>query len=369
MNQKSFRPALNIILLTSALALLSACDWFKKTGCASCESSVESAGAGDVLLTIDGKPAISKQSLDDFFESTMKNRPDAMYAAMDPQAKRNAFNELEIMEVMAAKVKKDGKDKDPEWQKAYKRAQQMACYSVNAEKLSKEVLDSIDTSDAALEKFYGDLRGKNPAFDNPPFLKTPGGIKIQGVQFTDKKSAEDFLAKAQKPGANFAELAKAIKKDAKNFGLVTSQSKVDYALKAKAKTLEPNAVEMITTQGNQFMVIKGIGPRQEPQYAELSEVFAAQPGLKEQLANYKKNVEAQTEFMKRIDEWKKELKADNSTATKYFEEEEAKKKAELEAKFKELKEAQEKEKGAEAVAKPAEATAPEAAKKPTVAAA
>lgn len=364
MNQKFLRPALNVVLLTSALAMLSACDWFKGSGCETCDTHVEAAAPGDVLLTIDGKPAITKASLNDFFEAYMKNRPDAAYAAMDPQAKRNAFNELEVMEVMAAKIKKDKKDQSPEYKKAYRRAMDLAAYSVNAEMLSKEVLDSIDTSDAALETFYKDLRGKNPAFDNPPFLKQPAGIKIQSVQFADKKSAEDFLAKAQKPGANFGELAKAIKKDVKNLGLVTSASKVDYSVKAKAKTLEPNAVDIVTTQGNQFMVIRGVGPRQEAQYADLSEVIAAQPMLKEQLANYKKNVEAQTEFMKRIEEWKKEL--NTVVNTKYFEEEEAKKKAELEEKFKELKAAQETEK--EAAAKPAEAAKkPEPATKQTTA--
>lgn len=359
MNQKFFRPVLNVVLLTSALAALSACDWFKGSGCASCDSHMESAAPGDVLLTIDGKPAITKAKLDDFFEAYMKNRPDAAYAAMDPQAKRNAFNELQVMEVMSAKIKKDGKDKSPEYKKAYQRAIDLAKYSVNAELLSKEVLDSIDTSDAGLETFYKDLRGKNPAFDNPPFLKQPAGIKIQSVQFSDKKSAEDFLAKAQKAGANFGELAKAIKKDVKNLGLVTSASKVDYSVKAKAKTLEPNAVDIVTTQGNQFMVIRGVGPRQDAQYAELAEIIAAQPMLKEQLANYKKNVEAQTEFMKRIEEWKKELNIVENT--KFFEEEEARKKAELEEKFKELKAAQETDKAT------AGKTA-EAEKKPDVAA-
>ncbi len=356
---KTFRSVFSIALLAAALVALSACDWFKRSGCPSCDTHVASAAPGDVLLSIDGKPAITKASLDDFYEAYMKNRPDAMYAQMDPQAKRNAFNELVVMEVMTAKVKKDGKDKDAEWQKAYKRAHDLAIYSVNAEKLSKEVLDSIDTSDAALETFYKDVRGKNPAFDNPPFLKQSAGIKIQSVQFADKKSADDFLAKAQKPGANFGELAKAIKKEVKNLGLVTSQSKVDYAVKAKAKTLEPNAVDVVTTQGNQYMVIKGIGPRQEASYAELADVIAAQPMLKEQLANYKKQVEAQAEFMKRIEDWKKELKVEENS--KFFEEEEARKKAELEDKFKELKAAQEKEEAPKAEAA--------AAKKPEVTAA
>ena len=62
-NQKMIRPFTGGAFLFSCLALLSACDMVKKGGgCASCETgpALEAAAPGDVLLTIDGKPAITK---------------------------------------------------------------------------------------------------------------------------------------------------------------------------------------------------------------------------------------------------------------------------------------------------------------------
>ncbi len=360
-NFKQIRPIMSGAFLASILMLLSGCgEWFggkKGHGCPACgTSAVESAAPEDVLFSLDGKPVITKQRLDDFFDIYLKSRQDGVYAAMDPQAKRHAFNELVQMEVLKHQVKKQKLDQDPKYIKNFERACDLAMYTVNAEILGNQVLESIDVSDAGLEKFYSENTGKNPAFDNPPFLKTPEGIKMKAVIFTDEKSAKDFLAKAEKPGADFNALAKAAKKDIKDLGVVTSQTvfsqdvqkalkSAAYSIKGKAKTLQPNAAELVSAHGGPYVVVYGVGPRQAGAYATFAEVIAAQPDFKEKLANYKKQVEGQSEFMKRIDQWKKDLNATENT--KFFEEEEARKKAELEAKFKELQEAQAKEEGAE----------------------
>jgi hypothetical protein len=355
-NLKQIRPIISGAFLLSALMLLSGCgEWFGKKGggCPTCEpSGVEGAAPADVLLSCDGKPVITKAKLDDFFEVYLRSRQDGMYAAMDPQAKRHAFNELVQMEVLKHHVRKNKLDQDPKYKKSFERAYDLALYTVNAEILGNQVLDSIDVSDPSLEKFYKESLGKNPAFDNAPFLKTPEGIKMKIVQFNDEKSANDFLAKAEKAGSDFSALAKAVKKDVRDLGMITAQTvfpqdiqkslkSAAYSIKGKAKTIQPNATELVTVPGGPFVVVRASGPRQAVVYAEWAEVLKAQPDFKEKLANYKKQVEGQSEFLKRIEEWKKELNCVENT--KFFEEEEARKKAELEAKFKELQEAQAKE--------------------------
>lgn len=368
-NLKQVRPVISGAILASALLLLSGCaEWFgKKGGCPACgTSAVESAGPEDVLFSLDGKPVITKQKLDDFYDMYLKSRQDGMYAAMDPQAKRHAYKELEQMEVLNHKVKRDKLDQDPKYKKNFERACGLALYTVNAEILGNQVLESIDVSDAALDKFYNENTGKNAAFDSPPFLKTPEGIRMKVAVFNDEKSAKDFLAKAEKPGADFVALAKAAKKDVKDLGLVTSQTifpqdvqkllkSAAYSLKGKVKTLQANMAELVSTPSGPYSVVYGVGPRQNAVYMPFNEVIAAQPDFKEKLANYKKQVEGQAEFMKRLDDWKKEMNAQENT--KYLDEEEARKKTELEAKFKELQEAQ---KGEEASEKKGE---PEAAAK------
>ena len=81
------------------------------------------------------------------------------------------------------------------------------------------------------------------------------------------------------------------------------------------------------------MVIKAVGQRQPAKYIEFAALIA-NPENKEMLANAKKQVEFPKIVMDRIEGLKKELNAEENT--KFFDEEEAKKKAELEAKMKEL---------------------------------
>ena len=84
---------------------------------------------------------------------------------------------------------------------------------------------------------------------------------MQSVQFSDQKAARDFLAKAQKAPGEFKALAKAANKDVKDLGLITTQSQ-DFSLRAKAKDMEPNTVDMVYTPNGQYMVIKAVGQRQ-----------------------------------------------------------------------------------------------------------
>ena len=86
-----------------------------------------------------------------------------------------------------------------------------------------------------------------------------------------------------------------------------------------------------------------------PKYAEFSEIVA-NPENKELLSNTKKQVEFPQIVMKRIEDLKKELNAVENL--KYFDEEEAKKKTEMEAKIKELQAAEDKEDAAKTKAAP-----------------
>lgn len=342
-NQKMLRPLINGAFLLSCLALLSACDWLKKgSGCPTCDSSssLASAAPEDVLLSVDGKPAITKGSFDDFFNAYLSSNPQAAaYIAFDPGARRRVFQEKELQVLVAHKVKKDGKDKTPEYRKKFEQACEMAQWSVNLEIFRDEVLASIDSSDAGLEKFYNENKGKNPAFDNAPFQISPEGIKMQGVEFSDQKAARDFLTKAQKAPGEFSALAKAAKNSVKDLGLITTASS-DFGLKAKAKTLQSNGVDLVYTPKGKYLVIKGVGQRQAPKYAEFAELVKDAQG-KEMLSNVKKQVEFPQIVMKRIEDLKKELNAKENL--KYFEDEEAKKKAELDAKMKELQATEDKE--------------------------
>ncbi len=197
MQKTLVRSLLSGALLVSSLVVLTGCDWFKPASCPTCAPISEAALAkpDDVLLSIDGTPAITKQQFEDFYEVASANA--GPYGAL---SKRDAFNTLVTMEVLNRKIVQDRKDQDPKYKKDFARAYNLARWGVNSQIIAEEIQAKIDTSDAAIEKFYNEQKGKNQAFDRPPFLKNPESISLQSVQFADKATAEAFLSKSKDIG-------------------------------------------------------------------------------------------------------------------------------------------------------------------------
>lgn len=318
MQKTGFRSLISGALLVSALAVLTGCDLFKQSSCPNCGPSVaESAKAEDVLLSIDGVPAVTKQQFEDFYE--VASAQAGPYGAL---SKKDAFETLKTMEILNRKISQSGKDQDPAYKKDFARAHNLARWGVNSQIIAKEIQETIDTSDAGVESFYNQEKGKNPAFDRPPFLKSPESVSVQSVEFSDKKAAEEFLKKAK---SDFAGAARGANLSIKDLGKVSPQSQnVDFAVRLKARTLAPNAVELVPSGDKKFFVIKA-GTKSPAQYAEFKELVAM-PQMKEMLAQFKKQVELEPAFLKRVEEYKKDFKIDENL--KYFEEEEAKRKEE-----------------------------------------
>ncbi len=351
MQKTLFRSVLNGALLVSTLAVLTGCDLFKQSSCPTCgpSSAAEAAKPEDILLSIDGTPAITKPQFEEFYEVASANA--GPYGAL---SKKDAFETLKTMEILNRKISQQGKDQTPEYKKELARACNLARSGINSQILAKELQESIDTSDAAIESFYNQEKGKNQAFDRPPFLKSPESVSVQSVEFTDKKAAEEFLKKAK---SDFAGSARAANLSVKDLGKVSAQSQnVDFAIRLKARTLAPNAVELVPSGDKKFFVIKA-GVKSPSQYAEFSEL-KAMPQMKEMLAQFKKQVELEPAFLKRLEDYKKDFKLDENLT--YFEEEAAKQKEE-EDKLREIfaQKMKEQEEGS-----PAAASAPAQAAKP-----
>jgi hypothetical protein len=334
--------------LVTSLALLTGCDFFKAVTCPTCNPSENiSAKPEDILLSLDGKPAITREQFEDFYEVARNNA--GPYGA---PSKRDAFNMMVNMEVLNRKMIKDGKDQTPEFKKDFARAYNVARWGVNSQILAKEVQEKIDTSDAAVEAFYNEQKGKNPAFDRPPFLKTPESIAIESVQFSSKPDAEAFLAKAK---TNFGKAATDAKLTVKNLGNVSAQTQnVDFSIRLKARSLKPGSVELVQA-GDKFFVIKG-GAQTKAQYADFNEV-KAMPQMKENLAAFKKQSELEPAFLKQVEEYKKEFTLTENP--KYFEEDEAAEKAK-EEQFKQMLEEQMKSQEGKKEAAPKKEEAPAA---------
>lgn len=321
-NRKLLSTFFSTGLLVSSLALLTGCEWFKKSACPACEpcatvdvGALATASPEDVLLSIDGKPAITKQQFEDFYEVAKASA--GPYGALP---KKDAFNTLVTMEILNRKIIKDKKDQDPEYKKEFARAYNLARWGVNSQLLAKDIQCEIDVSDKAIEDFYMEQRGKNQAFDRPPFLKNPESVTMKSVQFSDKKAAEDFTGKAQKEGVDFGAVARAANLAVKDLGKVSSQSQdVDFAVRLKARTIAPNSVELVTS-GDTFFVVKA-GDRMPAEYADYEEVKQAE-NMQGMLGQFKKQCELEPAFLKRIEEYKKEFSIVENE--EFFKQEEAK---------------------------------------------
>ena len=323
--KKIFRFALSGALLVSTLALLTGCDLFQKGGCPSCKpgSAAMNAKPEDVLLTINGTPAITKEEFEDFYEVARANA--GPYGAL---SKRDAFDMMVKMEVLNHEIARSGKDQSDAYKKDFSRAFNMARWGVNSQVLANEIKEKIEVSEAALEAFYNEKRGKDQNLDRPPFLKSSECTAVKAVEFPDKAAAEAFAKKAK---SDFEGAAKAANLTIKNLGNVSQQSRdVDFAICLRARTMKPGDVEVI--QGvNKHFVAKA-GAKSTAKYADYKELMAM-PQMKEMLSGYKQKVELEPAFVAAIDEYKKGLELKENTV--YFEAEEAQQKAE-EEKVKEM---------------------------------
>lgn len=354
-NYSSLRPVVNVALLLSTLALLSACDWFKsKVSCPGCEQpakestyGTQAAAPGEALLTLRNKPVITQASFEEYWQDLLKSDPQAeAMLPFVPDARTKVFEHAVTEKLVQEWIGATGKDKDAEYQKKLKKQIELAQRMVALQAFQEDVMKSIDTSEAALEKFYNENKDKNSFFQREPFLVTAKGIKLQAVQFNDEKQAKDFLAKVGK--GDIAAAAKAAKKDVKDLGVVSAQSRnADFAVKTKARDMKPGDTAVVTTGNKQFMVLKA-GQEQEAKYAPFAEV-------KEGVQQAKTQIEFGDKLNARLEELKKEFGAVENKD--FFAKEQEKRQSEMQSKLKALQEQQQPGGGEEGKA---EASAPQA---------
>ncbi len=292
---QKYRSIISGALLVATLVVVTGCDMFKPASCPSCKpDEVHAESPGDVLLTIDGRPAITKQKFEELYELAAANA-----GPYGGPSKREIFKQIEAMAVLENQYSTSGKDQTVEYKKELARAYDHARWGVNTQLLAKELQEEIDVSEAALSKLYAEQLGKNQAFDRPPFLKSAESVTIQSVEFADKAAADAFLEKAK---TNFAGEVAASGLVVKDLGAVSALSEeVDFAIRLKARTIKPGEVEVVQA-ADKFYVIKAGGKK--AQYATFAEI-KAMPQVVEYLSQLKSESELESVFMDKIEQYKK----------------------------------------------------------------
>lgn len=326
----------NFLFLLSSVAILTNCDWLKNAGCKDCPShsrhaskSVDANLSGETLLSINNKSVITADSFEEYWNMLIGEDPNAAaIASLYPNVKADVFkNRLVPSQVILHWMHETKKSETPAFKQKLKAMVEMIEAQLAEQALQEEIVNSIDSSDEILNKFYEENKATNPVFAQAPFVSEPSGIKAETVKFTTEKSAQEFADKAKKAGANLNSLAKEAKKEVNNLGIVSNQSRIDFALKNKIESMEPNSVDVVSTGKNAFEVVK-TGSKQEGKWAPFEEV-------KSSVKQAYIQVKGTENFAKKIDELKKQYNVVENT--EFFEKEKASKQAEMEEQLKAMK--------------------------------
>lgn len=333
--QFTARSFINVALLLSSLAMLTGCtDWIKNKFGGSSESSTTTSK--EVLCSIGDKPCITVESFEDFWNAYLQSNPNAAaIVAFYPNVRYEMFaNQLVPLKLAQAWVKAEKKDQEAEYQKRLKNQMELIEGFMALEALKENVLKSIDTSDAALEKFYEENKSKSPIFQQAPFIKNAALVQVETVTFADENQAKSFLEKAKAAGANFAQLVKDAKKELKNLGFINETSKnVDTEIKFRVRGLNAGDFDVVKV-GKNFVVIHATNKKdaEYAPYAELKE----KPELKEHLKQTLAQIQGQDAFTNKLEELKKTYNVKENK--EFFEREKEKQKADMEAKMNQMKE-------------------------------
>jgi hypothetical protein len=209
-----------------------------------------------------------------------------------PDAKMNFFKGMVSQQIIDEYIHRNGIDTSPEYQREYAKTMDQVKHMMNMNHFSER--HPAEVSETEVRRFYDENKDRIP-----DLMQSQGGVKAEGVSFTNEDDAKAFQAKAKEASTSFEKLAAdaGYASHYNDFKLVNAQSmQIDPALKAKLmKVTTFPSVELINV-GNEWWVVHAES-RVEPTYVPFDQI---KPMLQEHL---KKQKQMET-FEKVIDTYK-----------------------------------------------------------------
>ncbi len=175
-----------------------------------------------ILATIDGKPLISQNMLENEKKKLIEANPqmEAMLALMDPkQLDRNLVDGMASREI----IRKYIGDKKVQETEKYQKDLEMAVNQVRDLLNTRYFMEDFkaEVTDNEIKKFYDENKDSIPNL-----LLSRGGIASVGIPFGTDQSARDFMAKVKEAKNNINRVAKDanLSEKVKNFNLVNAES-------------------------------------------------------------------------------------------------------------------------------------------------
>lgn len=263
------------LIMISSLVLLPGCgllDWLKEKLGSKPGMGQQGEQSGEVLVTIDGKPLITKGMLEFEKKRLLEANPQlqAMIALMDEkQLDRNLMEGLISREV----IRKYVKDNHVEESEKYKNEFDMVLGQVKDALNTRYFMESLEVNvdDAEIQAFYD----QNKAM-MPNLMVSQGGINAAAVAFNDAQSAKDFLGKVKAGKNNIFKVAQesGLSSKVKDFKLVNDQTVgVDGELKSKILAISTFPKAETFKVGKEHWVVVA-SKKEDAQYRPLDQVKA-----------------------------------------------------------------------------------------------
>lgn len=282
-------------------------DFFKKNApCCSKKNCVttfptESEKTGIILLNVDGKPAINEEDFNKHLMQMLQANPYFRGASADSlpkPLKRKFFDELIKQELIIAWAEKNNVDQSAEFQKNFAELMKLVRRSLLVQEYEKKLFEEINVTDSDIKDHFNKNKEK--------FVKEPGSVSVQGVEFDSRTAANQFLNNVK--DKNFKVVANAdYKKEYKDFGKVTQQptgydASIPKEIKDKAFAINKFPSTEIVTVNDKVWVVN-FAEKTEPKHFEFNEI-------KDQLSEMLKGNKFREILNIKVDKLRKEFTVD-----------------------------------------------------------
>lgn len=259
--------------LTAMLVLFSSCDWLKKTtGSGGAASSSKSGN--EVLLSIEGQPAITVGDFENFYDMVLDQEPRfRQLAVMMPDLKSQMFNALSMQKILAHWLHKSQMDQNSEYKMQHKLMMDDVEHRLALAFFNKE--HPVTVAEADVKKFYEDNKSK-------VYTMSPAGVNANAVSFDKEDAAKAFVAKAQQPGSDFNKVATDQKLTVRHLGRVNEASQnIEQALKDKVLGIKKFPSVQLFAVDKTFWVVQAQS-KDEAKYVGFEQVKADAQGRLQQ---------------------------------------------------------------------------------------
>ncbi len=300
MNKKIHKKIL-VSGVIATLSFLPGCTDTFKGGSTSTQTTVENKGAetvpmtGEVLMSINGVPAITTDSLAKQKENLLRANPGMKQAIaeLDPLViDRTIFEGLFLDRIIDEYLTSRNITTSSEYQADLEAVCDAQRKALNVQYFSKQI--PVTVSESEIRDFY--------ETNKDTMLKiSQGGVAASGIEFADGAAARAFVAQVKASPGGFKKVAQddGLNAKIKDFKLVNNQSVgIDGQLRDKIAAIKTvPSVEMFEVNG-MFWVINAT-EKEEPKYVPYEQI---KDGIKEQLEKQKRGEAG----MKEIENLKKQ---------------------------------------------------------------